>query len=176
MWLKKLLNLSKTEGLSDPARLKKITYRGGLISFSIPEHWLEEYEEEGGGTFYENIAHSGTLRLNVMTAESNEESEKIDVDLEVKTLAGKHNGIAVMLDEGNAYARYDQNSSENGQNITIRYWNVYNPVPPNHLRIAVFSYTLLSSQFNEVKFQAELEMLEHEIALSRFSTALGTTN
>ena len=156
--------------------MKEISYRGGLVSFSIPEQWLEEYEEEGGGTFYDNSPHSGTLRLNVITFKSNEKPKKIDSDLEVKTTAHKHNGVAVILDEGNAYARYDKNSSESGQNITIGYWNVYNPVPPDHLRIAFFSYTLLSSQFNEVKFQAELEMLEHEIALSRFSTALGTTN
>ncbi len=47
--------------------MKKITYRGGLISFQIPKDWIEEYEENGGGTFYEDSQESGTLRINVLT-------------------------------------------------------------------------------------------------------------
>ncbi|MBL8085918.1 MAG: hypothetical protein JNN26_25045, partial [Candidatus Obscuribacter sp.] len=50
--------------------MKTIVYRGGIVKFQIPSHWKEEYEEEGGGTFYEDSADSGTLRLNVLTFES----------------------------------------------------------------------------------------------------------
>ncbi|MBK8594774.1 MAG: hypothetical protein IPN83_04160 [Holophagales bacterium] len=40
--------------------MKSITYRGGLVTFRIPRHWVEEYEEDGGGTFYEDRPDSGT--------------------------------------------------------------------------------------------------------------------
>jgi hypothetical protein len=48
--------------------MKRIAYRGGIVSFVIPDVWLEEYEGEGGATFYEDKPGSGTLRLNVPSA------------------------------------------------------------------------------------------------------------
>jgi hypothetical protein len=45
---------------------KTVNYRGGVVSFEIPEHWKEEYEPKGGGTFYEDRPDSGTLRLHVL--------------------------------------------------------------------------------------------------------------
>ena len=35
-------------------KLKTIVYRGGIVRFKIPANWVEEYEEDGGGTFYQN--------------------------------------------------------------------------------------------------------------------------
>jgi len=48
-------------------QMKTIEYRGGVVSFRIPSKWKEEYEEKGGGTFYEPVQDSGTLRLNIIT-------------------------------------------------------------------------------------------------------------
>jgi hypothetical protein len=174
MWLKRLLR--RTDDGDFDSELKNIDYLGGLLNFSIPEHWVEEYGEEGGGIFYRNAKDSGTLRLDVMTFESGPDAERIDVDREVKEKAAEYDGVAVMLDEGNAYVRYDEESSEEGQQLKIRYWNIYNPVRPNHLRIAVFSYTLLASQFSDPRFQQELEMFEEQIAKAQFATELGQTN
>ncbi len=86
----------------------------------------------------------------------------------------KYNGEAIILDEGNALARYDKENIEDGERITIRFWEMYNAVPPASFRIAVFSYTLLSSQMTQAKYIEELEMLDREIANARFSTSLGT--
>src|SRR5262249_43907386 len=51
----------------DQDGMKAIRCRGGIVTFRIPAHWTEEYEEEGGGTFYDEDNGSGTLRLNVLT-------------------------------------------------------------------------------------------------------------
>jgi hypothetical protein len=61
--------------------MKRIVYRGGVVSFLIPDHWLEEYEEEGGAAFYEDKPGSGTLRLNVITAtEPNRQDDRSGTD------------------------------------------------------------------------------------------------
>ena len=46
-------------------RFKTVVYRGRIVRFRIPEHWIEEYEHEGGGTFYEGggIRASHSLRV-----------------------------------------------------------------------------------------------------------------
>jgi len=48
-------------------QLKTVHYRGVLVVFQIPDHWVEEYEPAGGGTFYDPDDESITLRLNVLT-------------------------------------------------------------------------------------------------------------
>jgi hypothetical protein len=53
--------------MPDQDGMKTIRYRGGIVTFRIPAHWTEEYEEEGGGIFYNEDNDSGTLRLNVLT-------------------------------------------------------------------------------------------------------------
>ena len=173
MWLKRLWKRTKNSSRSGDIELKKIAYRGGIIDFSIPRTWIEEYGDEGGGVFYEDAEDSGTLRVNVMTFASNRNSEAIDVDVEAKTKAKENNGVAIILDDGNALVKYEKDALENGENLKITFWEVYNPVPQNHLRIAVFSYTLLSSQFDLPNFQQELELLDREIANVRFATQLG---
>lgn len=59
--------------------LKTISYRGGIATFAVPESWVEEYEPEGGGTFYDDVEGAGTLRLNVLSFKSNggQSSEQI---------------------------------------------------------------------------------------------------
>ena len=47
-----LFSFFRTAPASEP-KLKKISYRGGVVEFSIPANWKEEYERDGGGMFYE---------------------------------------------------------------------------------------------------------------------------
>ncbi|MFS4494567.1 hypothetical protein [Maribacter sp. 2308TA10-17] len=58
--------------------MKRVNYRGGLISFEIPNSWIEEYEENGGGTFYEDSPESGTLRVNVLTIKEKSSGESVN--------------------------------------------------------------------------------------------------
>src|SRR5262245_49372554 len=57
--------------------LKVINYRGSVVRFRIPAGWNEEYEEDGGGTFYLPGDESGTLRLNVLTLEGPEKQRQL---------------------------------------------------------------------------------------------------
>jgi hypothetical protein len=47
--------------------MKHVEYRGGLVRFELPRHWVEEYEPNGGGTFYDEAVDAVTLRLNVLS-------------------------------------------------------------------------------------------------------------
>lgn len=62
---------SKTSGnlnFSNPEpAMKEIVYRGGIVVFSIPSNWKEEYEPNGGATFYQEGFKTGTLRLSILT-------------------------------------------------------------------------------------------------------------
>lgn len=164
------LGLKREEAPRSSVALKEITYRGGLVIFSVPQSWVEEYEPEGGGTFYERGENTGTLRLNVITAQSPRE---VDASSARGVLqVSRHSGIET-LPGGNAIAKRVSRSTEQGQPITTYSWNVANAVPPRHVRIASFTYTILSSQEKSAQTLSDLSVLEASARAARFSSSLG---
>ena len=126
--------------------MKEIVYRGGLIRFQIPENWAEVYGVEGGGMFYGDGPDAGTLRLDVITAKSPKNlrpEETVELIKGVKEVDEKE---IRHLPNGNAMASQIIRTREGDTPITIFWWHVSNFVPPNHVRLANFSYTVLTSQ------------------------------
>ncbi len=150
--------------------MKQIVYRGGIVNFRIPNSWLEEYEPDGGGTFYEDSPDSGTMRLNVITFESPDE---ITVEAVAETFKNSKRGDVAVLPNGNVVQKYTKSVTEDEEELLIYYWDVGNPVPPRSARVALFSYTILASQATDGKFVAELKMLNEEIAAAKFASILG---
>jgi hypothetical protein len=150
---------------------KTIEYRGGIVTFRIPFDWNEEYEPEGGGTFYEDTPDSGTLRLNVVTAKS---PIPITSQSGPDILAGlvQTSATAEVLANNCALVRYEQRTEDQGHPLIITFWSVAQPLPPNHARVATFSYAMRAHQRNDPQFQAELEMLDREIRGVTFAPKL----
>ena len=157
--------------------LKTINYRGGLVIFSIPATWREEYEPAGGGTFYEDRPDSGTLRLNVMTMEAPPYAQELSAlqALSHSTAAGDEREVTA-LPNGNAMARYVKKAVEDRQRLHIHYWEVASPLPPRHMRLAIFSYTLFAAQTSTSSVRRELEMLNQQIEAAQFASELGVVD
>jgi hypothetical protein len=153
--------------------LKTISYRGGLVTFRIPAHWKEEYEPEGGGTFYEDTPDSSTFRLQTITLKSPSPVIAESAPDVLSTLRQAATAPVERLPSGCALIRYTQSSVERGEGLLITYWSVAHIVPPYHARIANFSYTLLERQRDDARFQRELELLDREVRASIFSPELG---
>jgi len=60
--------------------------------------------------------------------------------------------------------------------LDITYWSVANVVPPDHARIAHFSYTILDRQQHDARYQRELALLDREVRAAVFSPHLGVTH
>jgi hypothetical protein len=153
--------------------LKTIKYRGGVVTFSIPATWHEEYEPEGGGTFYEDRPDSGTLRLNVITAEAPDNMQELSAYKALLDSQGPGVHQITPLSNGNAVARYVHMPTEKGKQLQIHYWEVASSLPPRHMRIAVFSYTILANQASDAYIQKDLELLNKCITESVFSQKAG---
>ena len=149
--------------------MKTIAYRGGLVTFRIPHHWIEEYERDGGGTFYEDRPDSGTLRLSTMTMEGQKPAEAEDL---LAALKGKP-ADPELLETGDAIVTYEQPTEERGEALRTTYWLVANAIEPRHVRIAIFSYAVLAKHANAPATIAEVEMLDREIRNATFSRRLG---
>lgn len=152
--------------------MKEIKYRGGVITFFIPKHWVESYEPDGGGMFYEDGPSTGTLRLNLITAKSPKPLMSDAAFIELSSMKISNPTSIERLQSGNAITSWVKHSSENGQQITLYLWRVANPVFPSHMRIADFSYTVLTSLENRATTKSEVQMLTNAIRNATFHSAI----
>lgn len=153
--------------------MKTISYRGGIVTFRIPADWKEEYEKDGGATFYLDDPDSGTLRLSVLTFEL--PSEKLPKNgyevLLRSTKAG--DAPAIELANGNGMRRRERQAEEEGEKLVLYSWGIANVVPPKHYRTAVFTWTILVSQSKLPRFKEEIERIESELKNITFSPVSG---
>jgi hypothetical protein len=158
--------------------MKTIVYRDGVVTFRIPARWREEYSDIEGGTFYRDHPHSGTLRLSIVTAVSPKEAQSRSAFDVLQGIANnlRNDGVEGTTKDrkdGNAVLKYEEAGSEQGMRLTIFYWIVANALPPRHVRVATFSYTINAGQRNQSQIQHDLEMLDAEIEAASFSPQLG---
>lgn len=149
---------------------KQINYRGGLVVFALPGTWIEEYEPEGGGVFYAPGDDTGTLRLDVITAKSPHPVTSAD---SAAVLLKTGDSDVESLPTGTAIAQHVSREVDRGTPITIYWWSVASVVEPDHVRIASFSYSILSSQEQSKRTALDVSFLEQSIRDIRFSPVLG---
>jgi len=153
--------------VDDPwAETKQILYRGGLVVFAIPKCWHEEYEPDGGGTFYEVGDDAGTLRLNVITAEPPRPIKSVhEVLLATQGVSGE------ILENGNAWMSGVSRTKEGGQPISIFWWRVGSVCTPEKVRLASFTYAVLSVHESSPRTLSDVAHLERSICKAEFAPA-----
>ncbi|WP_141758566.1 hypothetical protein [Duganella sp. HH105] len=159
--------MADSESQSPP---KQINYRGGLVVFSLPGAWTEEYEPEAGGLFYAPGDDTGTLRLDVITAKSPNPVTSADSSAVLLKIGNSH---VETLPTGAAIAKRISREVDRGNPITTYWWSVASAAEPDLVRIASFSYSILSSQEQSEHTALDLSFLEQSIRDIRFSSILG---
>lgn len=153
--------------------MKEIQYGGGLATFSIPATWVAEREPRGGGIYYLDEPDSGTLRLTIQTYQKSDSSELVTSASVLSGMQSRHSTTVRTLPNGNSICEYVKHAEEDGEKLTLYWWQVANVVPPNHVRMASFSYTILSSQEGSDRTTAEVRILRSSIEAMRFATENG---
>lgn len=153
--------------------MKTIEYRGGILAFRIPSNWREEYEEDGGGTFYEDNPDTGTLRLNVLTFKA-PIGELPASGYKYFASNPLQKGVEIVrLPSGDGMKKYRKDAEEDDQTLHIYYWEISHCAPPQKLYIAVFSWTILEFQSADMQFLEEINMISRELEQVRFHPELG---
>lgn len=154
--------------------MKTIVYRGGLLKFELPEDWVEEYGEEGGGTFYLEEQDSGTLRLNVLGYDCRSPQTQRSA---LEALNGEDDSadlvIETLPDGRSAMKSYDKLSIEDGDEIKLWFWEIASVAKPQHMRFAIFSYCALASQENTAMVKTDLAMINKSLRQIEFAEEFG---
>jgi len=158
---------------AEAPKMKTIVYRGGIITFSIPATWKEEYKPEGGGTFYEDTPDSGTFRLNVLTFKMSDGKLASDGYAYFAPTPLKDGERLSRTTRGDGLKFSKRSAEEEGAKIDLYCWQIAHVAPPEKLYIASFTWTILSTQSSDPKFQAEIKSLEDQILHAYFHPDLG---
>jgi hypothetical protein len=142
---------------------KEIIYRGGVVRFFIPKHWNEEYEKEGGGTFYESGEDTGTLRLNVLSFLTKEDLSPEQLLAMVKSRQKENHGQVEVLPDDRFLLKYSMDGKENGEALILIYWEVAKMVSPRDYNIAAFTFTITTEQEKSGAMREEISSIEEEI-------------
>ena len=156
------------------SEMKAIEYRGGVVTFMIPSHWEEEYEETGGGTFYENAPDSGTLRLNLLTFKAPEGKLPSCGYDELRNQPSEEGVEIVRLPSNDGMKIYWKITEEEGESLHVFHWDIAHCAPPQKYYLAIFTWTILASQSGEEKFRDEIQMITRELLQLRFHPKLGS--
>jgi hypothetical protein len=152
---------------ADMTRTKTISYRGGVVTFLVPESWHEEYEPSGGGTFYEDRPDSGTLRLNVLSFSSKDEPAQ------QMALRAFPTGSYEILSNGFPMQYEIKEATDHGEKLHLHSWSIAVPVPPHSIRLVVFRHTVLAGQESDPLIKSELDFLQSSISSAHFSQPPG---
>lgn len=160
-------NAEESSKVVSAHELKMISYRGGLVFFALPAIWREEYQPEGGGTFYDDRPDSGTLRLNVLSFSSK------DVPAKQMAATAFPNGSFELLQDGIPLRKTVVALEEGEHKLRLHSWEVAVPVPPNSLRIAAFRHTVLAEKEQDPQIVQELEFIDRSVRAATFSQESG---
>ena len=146
---------------------KKIDYRG-ILKFYIPFNWVEEYDEMEGGTFYGESPDSGTLRLKLISANTPKDSKVSNASKILEDIISK-GSESILLPNNNAFKMLFEQTIESGSEITIFYWHLLQFLEPNHVRLANFSYTVLTNQLEIESVRKEIDFISEQVKNAKYS-------
>lgn len=153
---------------------KQINYRDGTLKFQIPADWQVEYDDEGGGIFYEDQAEAGTLHLNLITLQVPTDNQD-DIQVQALSYVAEDDDIKIeVLENGNALARSIQYSSEQEIELVSHWWYVVKQITHDSICMANFSYTVMKSEENTALFTEKINLLDSLIKNAIFSSQLAS--
>ena len=149
--------------------MQKVAYRGGLVTFEIPDNWIADTEDETAGMFYEDAAEAGILQLVITTATNPNTVTTEMLTAMLDSLTRSKTKALETLPNGNVALSYVTTDKEDEQLRVLFFWIIGNPVPPNQARIATFSYTTLAANAAGFGTQRTVAMLDKSIRNAVFS-------
>jgi hypothetical protein len=143
-----------------------------MVSFDIPSDWIDELSPEGSGVYFAERPDSGTLRLNVLTMDGPNPLPPQAARQYLQEFCNVPFERINDLPGDSAVGLASERGVEDGEPIGMSWWYVVSPLPPENLRLAVFSYTWLAAREHDAEQQDERRMVDALIRRARFTPHL----
>jgi len=152
--------------------MKEIRYRGGMLTFSLPESWQEEHGADGGAAFFTGDSRNGTLNLRLTTIQRGDRGRVDEASLREVVTTGVAPGDppAVTLPTGNVLQRYERSESSEEGRLHMTFWHVANAVQAKTIRYALFGFAVPLDRAGSSENKATVELLDERIRAVEFTT------
>lgn len=145
---------------------KIIHYKDELISFPIPAHWVEEYDQIGSGIFYEPVPAYGILNFDVTTFVSR--PDKILGMLEDILRKDGLDAKKYLTQEGDTIVEYREHSKNDDVMEYVYYFIcVRKTKQANYINVR-FTWTIDTVKENEKEDIADLAMIRNMVKSLHF--------
>jgi hypothetical protein len=156
--------------------LKTVTFQDGDVELMVPSTWKQEYDNEGTLILYEPRKDSATLRLSTLTGKA---PYPIDGNSIQRILTGSDNPDDIVIDKlpNDLFLKKCVRSSvEKGVNILNTFWEIAVPLPPEHWRLVIITYTIRADQVQSPFFIKELDLIDTQIRQASHSRVYREAN
>ena len=137
--------------MSDKTRLDEVSIFGDKLRFLIPHDWVETRESDDYYLYHE--PNSGWLRVSLISVTSTDPPKKLRESFSDRP------GLVTDEETGNFVQTWEKPSTEEGVDTHVYYWKVGNVVPPEIVRVAIFSYTILSARLQNAETKKTVSLL-----------------
>jgi hypothetical protein len=144
-------------------RLDRVSIYDDKLSFLIPHEWLEAIDDDHY-VYHEPETESGWLRVTLLTVKTGDDSPAGRL---TRIFEGKEN-LVVEHQSGNLVSASEKDSEEDGDRLHHYYWMVANVVPPNLVREALFSYTVLQDRIDEEDTKRMIKLVGQLVSQADF--------
>jgi hypothetical protein len=143
---------------------KTIECGGGLVSFRLPQDWMEEYEESGGGTFFAPEDDSVVLRLDVFSMRSPRELRAGDCGSVFAGMDSFASGVVSPVGKDQAICVVPPQRVE-GDDAAIDFhvWSVARVVAPRLVRLAGFTASAAVGLEDQAQIDDTIAMLLDQV-------------
>ena len=145
-------------------RLDRVSIFGNKLSFLIPHEWVERLDDDHY-IYQEPETDSGWLRVSLLTVTT--VAGEVPAQRLKQLYSGKEN-VTVEGETGNVVCTCEKDSEESEKHIHLYYWNVANVVPPDLVREAVFSYTILRDRMDDEETKQAVRTIGQLVSQAEF--------
>ncbi len=145
---------------------KIINYQN-ILTFKIPNSWIEEYDDSGG-VFYEDHPTSGTLRVKLISIDIPRSKNTINHAVDILYDISAKESKIIILPNGNTYTMSYEETVDDGIEITIYYWHLIQAIKNNKTRLVNLSYTILTDKLNTDSIRHEISYITKEVENIQF--------
>ena len=148
-------------------RLDRVSIFGDKLSFLIPHEWIETVDGDHY-LYHHPETESGWLRVTLLTVRTGDEAPAE----RLKKIFDSKENVIVDHQTGNLVSISEKDSEEDGDRIHLYYWMVANVVPPDLVREAIFSYTVLLDAISEEDTKEMVGLVGQLVSRAEFRTSV----
>jgi hypothetical protein len=164
------LATAEDDALDGPG-LREVDYRGGLVRFHIPATWRDEYDPEGGGTFFDPASRQRTLRLHTLAIEKPGQAGRDDMAFLLGSLRPRSECTLATLADGRLLLKHVDTGREAGIDLVLYTWQLARSISADRARLAVFTLAVPAAGALDVLSRDDRRRVERIVRAARIADA-----